>query len=63
MNILKTNNYSDKINIMTKGFQWVMANTSNQILDNLSFQAFMNQVGRGDRAAQQALYRFFPQTG
>jgi hypothetical protein len=39
-----------------------MANTSNQILDNLSFQAFMNQVGRGDRAAQQALYRFFPET-
>ena len=36
---------------------------SNEILDNLSFQAFMNQVGRGDRAAQQALYRFFPQTG
>ena len=36
---------------------------SNEILDNLSFQAFMNQVGRGDRAAQQALYKFFPQTG
>ena len=35
---------------------------SNEILDNLSFQAFMNQVGRGDRAAQQALYRFFPET-
>jgi hypothetical protein len=36
---------------------------SNEILDNLSFQAFMNQVGRGDRAVQQGLYRFFPQTG
>jgi|GEM_PF-5432765 len=35
---------------------------SNEILNNLSFQAFMNQVGRGDRAAQKALYQFFPET-
>ena len=39
-----------------------MANTSNQILDNLSFQAFMNQVGRGDVASQRALYSLFPET-
>lgn len=39
-----------------------MANTSNQILDNLSFQAFMNQVGRGDVASQRALYSLFPGT-
>tara|TARA_R100001443_G_scaffold45191_1_gene58179 strand:+ start:103 stop:732 length:630 start_codon:yes stop_codon:yes gene_type:complete len=35
---------------------------SNEMLDNVSFQALMNSVGRGDRAAQQALYRFFPET-
>lgn len=39
-----------------------MANTSNQILDNLSFQAFMNQVGRGNVASQRALYSLFPGT-
>ena len=35
---------------------------SNQVLDNLSFQAFMNQVGRGDVASQRALYSLFPET-
>ena len=40
-----------------------MTASSNQnILDGLSFQAFMNQVSKGDRAAQKALYKFFPET-